>query len=93
MTARPVERIQTGVRLEKRLLKVIKALADSLDLTLGDLVEGVLLHALEGKPPFSSVTLARAAQLKEVFGLDLTAADAHRLTERPAATRKGRVRS
>jgi len=87
----PVERIQTGVRLEKRLLKVTKALADSLDLTLGDLIEGVLLHALDGKAPFSAPTLARAAQLKEVFGLDLTAADAHRLTERPAA--KKRVRS
>ena len=68
---RPVERVQTGVRLEKRLLKVTKALADSLDLTLGDLLEGVLLHALEGKAPFSPATLARAAQLKDVFGLDL----------------------
>ena len=80
-----VERIQTGVRLEKRLLKVTKALADSLDLTLGDLLEGVLLHALEGKPPFGQATLARAAQLKQVFGLDLTAAHSHRLSERPAA--------
>lgn len=88
--ARAVERIQTGVRLEKRLLKVTKALADSLDLSLGDLIEGVLLHALDGKAPFSPPTLARAAQLKEVFGLDLTAADAHRLTERPAG--KGRTR-
>jgi hypothetical protein len=88
----PIERIQTGVRLEKRLLKVTKALADSLDLTLGDLLEGVLLHALEGKSPFGSATLARAAQLKEVFGLDLTSADAHHLTERRAAARKGRAR-
>ncbi|MGE0361538.1 MAG: hypothetical protein AB7H93_24065 [Vicinamibacterales bacterium] len=87
---RDVERIQTGVRLEKRLLKVTKALADSLDLTLGDLLEGVLLHALEGKAPFSPPTLARAAQLREVFGLDLTAADAHRLVERPAAKARRR---
>jgi hypothetical protein len=79
-----VERVQTGLRLEKRLLKVTKALADSLDLTLGDLVEGVLLHALEGKAPFSPATLARAAQLREVFALDLRAADAHHLAERPA---------
>ena len=86
----PVERIQTGVRLEKRLLKVTKALADSLDLTLGDLIEGVLLHAFDGKAPFSAPTLTRAAQLKEVFGLDLTAADAHRLTERPARSTRRR---
>jgi hypothetical protein len=89
--ARAVERIQTGVRLEKRLLKVTKALADSLDLTLGDLLEGVLLHALDGKAPFSPTTLARAAQLKEVFGLDLTAADAHQLTERAVGKRRARA--
>lgn len=91
--ARAVERLQTGVRLEKRLLKVTKALADSLDLTLGDLLEGVLLHALEGKVPFSAPTLARAAQLREVFGLDLTAADAHHLVERAAATGRRRSRA
>jgi hypothetical protein len=78
-----VTRVQTGVRLEKRLLKVTKALADSLDLTLGDLLEGVLLHAIEGTTPFGPATLARAAQLREVFGLDLTAADAHHLTDTP----------
>lgn len=88
-----VTRVQTGVRLEKRLLKVTKALADSLDLTLGDLLEGVLLHALEGKAPFGPATLARAAQLKQVFALDLGAADAHRLVERPAAAPSPRRRS
>lgn len=92
-SSRAVERIQTGVRLEKRLLKVTKALADSLDLTLGDLLEGVLLHVLEGKAPFSAPTLARAAQLREVFGLDLTAADAHHLVERAAATGRRRARA
>jgi hypothetical protein len=80
-----VTRVQTGVRLEKRLLKVTKALADSLDLTLSDLLEGVLLHALDGKLPFSAATQARAAQLKQVFGLELGAGDAHRLIEPPAA--------
>lgn len=81
----PVIRVQTGVRLEKRLLKVTKALADSLDLTLGDLLEGVLLHVLDGKAPFGPATLARAAQLKQVFALDLGVADAHQLAEAPSA--------
>ena len=89
---RPVTRVQTGVRLEKRLLKVAKALADSLDLTLGDLLEGVLLHVLEGKAPFGPATRARAAQLKQVFALDRGAADAHRLVEPPAGTRPRRSR-
>ena len=40
------------------------------------------LHALEGKaPPFSPDTLAKIEGLKAVYGLDLTAADAHHLTE------------
>jgi len=82
-----VERIQTGVRIEKRMLKVLKALADSLDLTLGDLLEGIVLHAFEGKAPFSKPTLAKVAELKKVFGLALTAADAHQLKEKSHARR------
>lgn len=76
-----VERVQTGVRLERRTLKVLKALAEYLDLSLGDLLEGVVLHAFEGQAPFSPQTLAQIARLKEVYGLTLTAKDSHRLTE------------
>jgi hypothetical protein len=78
-----VERVQTGVRLEKRLLKVLKGLAESLDLSLGDLLEGIALHALENKPPFSASTLKKIADLKRVYGLDLAAGDSHRLREKP----------
>ena len=77
-----VERVQTGVRLEKRLLKVLKALADYHDLTLGDLLEGIVLHAFEGKAPFSRETLKRIEVLKQVYGLDLDASASHRLRER-----------
>jgi hypothetical protein len=76
-----IERVQTGVRLEKRLLKVLKGLAECLDLSLGDLIEGIVLHAFDGKPPFGEPTLKQIAQLKAVYGLDLTAADSHKLTE------------
>ncbi|MFP5378295.1 MAG: hypothetical protein ACLGHP_00775 [Vicinamibacteria bacterium] len=79
----PVVRVQTGVRLEKRVLKVLKALADYKDLSLGDLLEGIVLHAFEGRAPFSPETLAKIEELKKVFDLDLGAADAHRLTEVP----------
>ncbi|HLT91932.1 MAG TPA: hypothetical protein VKZ85_13425 [Woeseiaceae bacterium] len=77
-----VERTQTGVRLEKSLLKVLKGLAEYCDLTLGDLLEGIVLHAFEGKAPFSGETLAVIAELRKVYGCRLTAADAHQLTER-----------
>ena len=76
-----VERVQTGVRLEKRLLKVLKAVAELEDMTLGDLLEGVVLHAFEGLPPFSAETLAEIDQLRRVYGLTLRAADSHRLKE------------
>lgn len=77
-----VERIQTGVRMEKRLVKVLKATAEYLDLSLGDLLEGVVLHAIAGKPsPFSDETLGKIAELKKVYDLDLNAENSHRLEE------------
>jgi len=77
-----VERVQTGVKLEKRLLKVLKGLAEYHDMTLGDLLEGIVLHAFEGKAPFEKATLEKVAQLKRIYGLDLEARHSHRLRER-----------
>ncbi len=76
-----IERVQTGLRLEKRLLKVLKGLGEHLDMSVAELVEGMALHAFEGKAPFSETTLDAIAQLKAVYRLDLTAAHSHRLTE------------
>jgi len=78
---RTVTRTQTGVRLENRLLKVLKALATELDMSLGDLLEGIVLHAFEGKAPFSAATLRKVKALKTIYGLDLTAKDSHQLRE------------
>jgi hypothetical protein len=77
-----VERVQTGVRLEKRMLKVLKAIAEQKDMTLGDLLEGIVLHALEGKAPFSTQTLKEIEQFKTLYGMTLKAADSHNLKER-----------
>jgi hypothetical protein len=78
-----IERVQTGIRFEKRTLKVLKALAEYLDLTLGDLMEGIVLHSFEGKPAFSSQTLGQIEVLKQLYGLDLSAEDSHQLREAP----------
>jgi hypothetical protein len=72
-----IDRVQTGLRLDRTVLKVLKALAEYLDISVGDLVEGIALHAFEGKTPFSPDTLAKIRQLRDVYGLSLTAADAH----------------
>ncbi len=76
-----VERVQTGLRIEKRVLKVLKGVAEMHDLSLGDLVEGIVLHAFEGRCAFGADTLGKIADLKRVYGLDLDAASAHRLVE------------
>jgi hypothetical protein len=77
-----VERVQTGVRMEKRLLKVLKGLAELKDMSLGDLLEGIVLHAFEGKAPFSPETLKDIEKLRGIYGLMLRATDSHQLKER-----------
>lgn len=76
-----IERIQTGLRLEKRLLKVLKGLAEHLEISTAELVEAMALHTFEGKTPFSEETRVKIEQLKQVYDLDLTAADSHGTTE------------
>lgn len=76
-----IERVQTGIRIEKRLLKVLKGLAEHLEISVGDLVEGMALHCFENKPPFGEETLTKIGQLKAVYDLDLDASDSHRLRE------------
>ncbi|MDF2366932.1 hypothetical protein [Sneathiella sp.] len=76
-----IERVQTGIRIEKKILKVLKGLAEHLDMTVGDLVEGMALHCFENKPPFSKVTLKKIEQLKSVYDLTLTAQDSHMMKE------------
>ena len=80
--SRVVERVQTGVRIEKRILKVLKALAEYHDLTLGDLLEGIVLHAFDGKCPFGKPSLEIIARFKEIYGLDLDASASHHLVEK-----------
>ena len=76
-----IERVQTGLRIEKRVLKVLKGLAEHFEMPVAELVEGIALHSFEGKAPFSPETLEKIAQLKAVYDLDLTATDSHKLTE------------
>ncbi len=88
-----VQRVQTGVRMEKRILKVLKALAELHDMTLGDLLEGIVLHAFEGKRPFQNDGLRTITKLKQIYRLDLDASASHRMAEAAgpgAGRRKGR---
>jgi hypothetical protein len=81
---RSVERVQTGVRIERRILLVLKALAASHGMSLGDLVEGIVLHAFEGAAPFGPESMAKIRSLRQVYGLDLDASDSHLHVEHKA---------
>ena len=80
-TKHKVVRVQTGVRMEKRILKVLKGLAEYHDMSLGDLLEGIVLHAFEGKAPFHDESLQVITDLKRIYKLDLDASASHRLHE------------
>lgn len=82
-----VERVQTGVRIEKGILKVLKAIAEYHDMTLGDVIEGIVLHAFDGKPAFGTEGLARIRELRKLYHLDLDSSHSHRLVE--ASERSG----
>jgi len=89
-----IERVQTGVRMEKRILKVLKAFAEYHDITLGDLLEGIVLHAFDGRCPFREDSLQRIQDLKKFYGLDLDSSASHRLKETrrgPSASTKRKV--
>ena len=81
MNTKLIERTQTGVRIEKSLLKVLKGLAEYCELSLGDLLEGIVLHSFEGKAPFTDETRKTIERLKQVYGCNLTAEDSHQLRE------------
>ncbi len=86
-----VKRVQTGVRIEAALLKVLKGLAAYKNLSLGDLLEGICLHALEGKAPFSRATVVQIAHMKRIYGLTLNAADSHNLLDAPRRSATARI--
>jgi predicted DNA-binding ribbon-helix-helix protein len=83
---RVIERVQTGVRMEKRILKVLKAFADLHDMTLGDLLEGIVLHTFDGKCALNKESLQRIKELKKFYGLELDSRASHQLTEIPRTT-------
>lgn len=71
-----LSRVQTGVRLERRMLKVLKALAEYLDLSLGELLELIVLQSFDGSAGFSAGTLKRIADFKRIYEMDYNLAQA-----------------
>ncbi|MEN8376048.1 MAG: hypothetical protein ABFS34_11420 [Gemmatimonadota bacterium] len=82
-----VERVQSGVRMEKRLIKILKALADLNDMSLGDLLEGIVLHAFDGKAPFGAKSLEQIQVLKQLHGFELDSSSSHRMLDKEETRR------
>jgi hypothetical protein len=80
----PVERVQLGVRLEARMVKVLKAMAEYCDLTLGELLEDIILHSFEGGSanPFSTKDLKVIEDLKRVYGMSYDTHACYRFVEK-----------
>lgn len=75
-----VQRKLVGVRIEPRLVKVMKAVAELNDCALGELIEQVFWSAMENESFFASKggrmspeMRRRLASLKEVYGVDYDA--------------------
>jgi len=75
-----IERVQIGVRMEKSMVKVLKALAEFDSLTLGQLLEKIVLHSFEPVPgqegemsasPHSQAALAAVADFKRIYGMNV----------------------
>jgi predicted DNA-binding ribbon-helix-helix protein len=71
MTLHPptVDRVQTGVRMERRLVKVLKAVAELRDLSLGELLEEVVQDAFAGRRYFEESALPSIRELARIYGL------------------------
>lgn len=90
-----VERVQLGVRMEKRMVQVLKGLAELNGETLGQLLEKIVLHTFEPVPgdegescasPHGKKALAAIADLKRVYGMDY---DVHATREFAGDERRG----
>lgn len=79
-----IERVQTGVRIEKRMLKVLKAVAEYNDQSLGELLEEIILHAFEGEgaSAFGPQGVQRIKELKKVYGMDYDVHASYRFLEK-----------
>ncbi len=79
MEKMPVERVQLGVRMEKRMVKVLKGLAEFKGMTLGNLLEEIVLHSFEPvlgqegqmtASAHSKKSLMAINDLKRIYGMD-----------------------
>jgi hypothetical protein len=67
-----IERVQLGIRLEKRMVKVLKAVAEYFDVTLTELMESIVLHSFEGggANAFADDVIPKINEFKKIYGMN-----------------------
>ncbi|MEZ4818421.1 MAG: hypothetical protein R3A45_00465 [Bdellovibrionota bacterium] len=78
-----IQRIQTGVRVEKTV-KILKAIAEFHDYSLGEMLELILLHAFEGRQIFKKESLQAIKEFKKIYGFDYQVHDYIKFIEKIA---------
>lgn len=78
-----IERVQVGVRLEKKMVKVLKAVAEYFDVTLTDLLESIVLHSFEGggANAFTDDVIPKIEEFKKIYGMNYGTHDNFRFSE------------
>lgn len=70
-----IERVQTGMRIESKILKVLKGMAEYRDLGTNEMLELILMHAFENKPCFSDDGFKAVRDLKKIYGMSYNVHD------------------
>ena len=88
----PIEREEVSVRLEKRLVAVLRELAEHKGFDMTALLEETLLHTFEPMPdgsvasPHTPADLDRIGELKEKHGIDYDVHASYRFVEEGRAS-------
>lgn len=79
----PVERAQIGIRLEKRMVKVLKGVAEYFDVSLTELLESIVLHSFEGggANAFTDDVIPKINEIKKVYGMNYGVHDSYRFID------------
>ena len=77
----PIERVDVRVRLEKRLAALLGDLAVHKRMSVGEVLEEMILHTNEGAGPHTKTTLRHIQELKARHGIDYDSHGSYRFVE------------
>ncbi len=76
-----IERVDVRVRLEKRLASLLEDLAAHKRMSVGEVMEEMILHTNDGVGPHTKTTLRHIQQLKARHGIDYDSHGSYRFVE------------